>query len=345
MENTAKTTAAPESKPEKKKKLFSAIQPSGEPTLGNYLGAIRNYVALQDDFDCVFATANLHAITVRQDPKILMQNTHNLYALILACGIDPKKCIFYHQSMVAAHTELSWVLSTFTQFGELSRMTQFKDKSKTHADNINAGLFTYPVLMAADILLYQADVVPVGADQKQHLEIARDIAERFNGNFGKTFVVPDAYIPKNCARVMSLTEPNKKMSKSSDNKKSFILMTDEPSVIVKKFRSAVTDSEARVYYGEGKDGINNLMDIYSACTGLNFEQIEAEFEGKGYGDFKNAVGEAVASLLEPIHKRYKELISDKAYLEQCSRESAEKAAYIAKRTIDKVYKKVGLPRM
>ena len=329
---------------EKKKRIFSAIQPSGQMTLGNYLGAIRSWVELQDKFECVYATANLHAITVRQDPKKLKENTMNLFALLIAAGIDPAKCIFFHQSQVHAHAELSWVLSTYTQFGELSRMTQFKDKSAKHSDNINAGLFTYPALMAADILLYQADMVPVGADQKQHLELTRNVAERFNGIYGNTFVVPEPYITKTAAKVMSLLDPSKKMSKSDPNTKSFILMVDEPATIMKKFRSAVTDSEASVRYAEGKDGINNLMEIYSACTGLTFEQIEDEFRGKGYGDFKNAVGEAVVAQLEPIQIRYKELLKDKKYLEELARQGAESASKLAERTIDKVYRKVGLVR-
>ena len=330
--------------PARKKRIFSAIQPSGQMTLGNYLGAIRNWVELQDEFDCVFATANLHAITVRQDPKKLKENTVNLFALLIAAGVDPEKSIFFHQSMVPAHAELSWVLSTFTQFGELSRMTQFKDKSARHADNINAGLFTYPSLMAADILLYQADMVPVGEDQKQHLELTRDIAERFNGIYGKTFVVPEPYIKKNAARVRSLLDPSKKMSKSDPNAKSFILMVDEPATIMKKFRSAVTDSEASVRYAEGKDGINNLMEIYSACTGKTYAQIEDEFRGKGYGDFKTAVGEAVVATLEPIQIRYKELLSDRKHLDELAQRGAANAEKIARRTIEKVYKRVGLLR-
>jgi tryptophanyl-tRNA synthetase len=345
MEETKNTNnqAATEA-PARKKRIFSAIQPSGQMTLGNYLGAIRNWVEMQDEFDCVYATANLHAITVRQDPKKLKENTTNLFALLIAAGVDPEKSIFFHQSMVPAHAELSWVLSTFTQFGELSRMTQFKDKSARHADNINAGLFTYPSLMAADILLYQADLVPVGDDQRQHLELTRDIAVRFNGIYGKTFVVPEPYIKKNAARVRNLLDPSKKMSKSDPNTKSFILMTDEPATILKKFRSAVTDSEASVRYAEGKDGINNLMEIYSACTGKTYEQIEDEFRGKGYGDFKSAVGEAVVASLEPIQIRYKELISDKKYLDELAQKGAANAERLAKRTIEKVYKKVGLVR-
>ena len=343
MEETNKINPQPEA-PARKKRIFSAIQPSGQMTLGNYLGAIRNWVEMQDEFDCVYATANLHAITVRQDPKKLKENTTNLFALLIAAGVDPDKSIFFHQSMVPAHAELAWVLSTFTQFGELSRMTQFKDKSARHADNINAGLFTYPSLMAADILLYQADLVPVGDDQRQHLELTRDIAVRFNGIYGKTFVVPEPYIKKNAARVRNLLDPSKKMSKSDPNTKSFILMTDEPATIMKKFRSAVTDSEASVRYAEGKDGINNLMEIYSACTGKTYEQIEEEFRGKGYGDFKSAVGEAVVATLEPIQIRYKELISDKKYLDELAQKGAANAERLAKRTIEKVYKKVGLVR-
>ncbi len=344
MENVETKVAIETAVPEKKKRIFSAIQPSGQMTLGNYLGAIRNWVTLQDEFECIYATANLHAITVRQDPKMLKENTTNLFALLIAAGVDPEKCVFFHQSQVAAHAELSWVLSTYTQFGELSRMTQFKDKSAKHADNINAGLFTYPSLMAADILLYQADMVPVGADQKQHLELTRNIADRFNGVYGKTFIVPEPYITKTAARVMSLLDPTKKMSKSDPNTKSFILMVDEPATIMKKFRSAVTDSEACVRYAEGKEGINNLIEIYSACTGLTFEQIEDEFRGKGYGDFKTAVGEAVVAQLEPIQARYKELLKDKKYLDELAQKGAESASRIAKRTIDKVYKKVGLVR-
>ena len=345
MEETKNTNnQAATDAPARKKRIFSAIQPSGQMTLGNYLGAIRNWVDMQDEFECIYATANLHAITVRQDPKKLRENTANLFALLIAAGVDPEKSIFFHQSMVPAHAELSWVLSTFTQFGELSRMTQFKDKSARHADNINAGLFTYPVLMAADILLYQADLVPVGDDQRQHLELTRDIAERFNGIYGKTFVVPEPYIKKNAARVRNLLDPSKKMSKSDPNAKSYILMTDEPATIMKKFRSAVTDSEASVRYAEGKDGINNLMEIYSACTGKTYEQIEDEFRGKGYGDFKAAVGESVVAVLEPIQIRYKELLSDKKYLDELAQQGAQSASTLAKRTIEKVYKKVGLVR-
>lgn len=327
--------------PEKKKIIFSGIQPTGVFTLGNYIGAVRNWVKLQEDYNCIYSVVNMHAITVRQDPAQLRQQTLSSYALLLACGLDPQKSLVFIQSHVPAHAQLSWVLGCNAQFGELSRMTQFKDKSQKHADDVNVGLFTYPVLMAADILLYQADLVPVGVDQKQHLELARDIAIRFNGRYGNTFAIPDGYIPKMGAKVMSLQEPTKKMSKSDDNPKAYISILDAPEVIIKKFKSAVTDSDTRVYYAEGKDGINNLMTIYSIITGKTFEEIEREFEGKGYGDFKLAVGEAVADHLRPVREEHARLMKDKAYLEQCYTEGAQKAAHFAQRTLDKVYHKVG----
>ena len=260
---------------EKKKVIFSAIQPSGSFTLGNYLGALRNWVKLQDDYNCIFAVADLHAITVRQDPQKFRHNILEAYALLLACGIDPQKSPFFIQSHVHTHAELAWILNCYTQFGELSRMTQFKDKSQKHADNVNAGLFTYPSLMAADILLYQADLVPVGIDQKQHLELTRNIAERFNGVYGKTFTIPDAYIGKAGAKICSLQEPTKKMSKSDENANSWVAMLDNPDVIMKKFKRAVTDSEAVVRVGEGKDGINNLIGILSAVTDKTPDEITA----------------------------------------------------------------------
>lgn len=326
-----------------KKIIFSGIQPTGVFTLGNYLGAIKNWGKLQDDYRCIYSIVNLHAITVRQDPAALRKNTLSAYALLLACGIDVDRSIAFIQSHGPAHAELAWVLNCYTQFGELSRMTQFKDKSAKYADNINAGLFTYPALMAADILLYQADLVPIGADQKQHLELARDIAGRFNGVYGQTFVVPDGYIPKaeEGSRIMSLQDPLKKMSKSDPNPKGFISILDEPGVIVKKFRSAVTDSEAQVRFASGKEGVNNLMVIYSAFTGKGLGDIEKEFEGRGYGDFKTAVGEAVAAELMPIQERYRRLMDDPAYLEQCYHSGAAKADEIARKTLQKVYKKVG----
>ncbi len=333
MENTA----------EKKKIVYSAIQPSGTITLGNYLGALKNWVVMQEEgtHNCIYTLADLHTITVRQEPAKMRKNVLDAYASILACGIDVEKSIFFIQSHVHQHAELAWILNCYTQFGELSRMTQFKDKSAKHADNINAGLFTYPCLMAADILLYQADLVPVGADQKQHIELARDVAGRFNSLYSPTFTVPEGFIPKNGARVMSLQDPTKKMSKSDENVNACVSLLDSPDVILKKFKRAVTDSEARVAYGEGKDGINNLMGIYSVVTGKSLEAIEAEFEGKGYGDFKVAVGEAVIEELRPIRERYEKLIADKAYLEECYRKGAEVAERMAQRTIDKAMKKIG----
>ena len=329
------------SAPERKKVIFSAIQPSGTITLGNYLGAIKNWVALQDEYRCIFALADLHTITVRQEPAKFRQNAMQAYALLLACGIDLEKSLFFIQSHVHTHAELAWVLNCYTQIGELSRMTQFKDKSATHADNVNAGLFTYPSLMAADILLYQADLVPVGADQKQHLELTRNIATRFNGIYGNTFQIPDPYIPKTGARIMSLQDPTRKMSKSDENVNAWIAVLDKPEDIMKKFKRAVTDSEARVHYAEGKDGINNLMGIYSTMTGKTYEEIEREFDGKGYGDFKVAVAESVIENLRPVQERYQQLIQDKAYLEKCYTESAQVALKISQRTLDKAMKKIG----
>ena len=328
---------------EKKKIVFSAIQPSGTITLGNYLGALRNWVTMQEEgqYNCIYALADLHTITVRQEPAVMRKNILEAYASILACGIDTEKSVFFIQSHVNAHAQLAWLLNCYTQFGELSRMTQFKDKSLKHADNINAGLFTYPCLMAADILLYQADLVPVGADQKQHLELSRDIAERFNGRYGNVFTVPEGFIPKNGARVMSLQDPTRKMSKSDENVNACVSLLDTPEVIMKKFKRAVTDSEARVCVGEGKEGVNNLIGIYSAITGKTAEEITNEFEGKGYGDFKVAVGEAVVEELRPVRERYEQYIKDKAYLEESWRKGAEFADRLAQRTLAKTMKKIG----
>ncbi|MGI5904847.1 MAG: tryptophan--tRNA ligase [Candidatus Pararuminococcus gallinarum] len=338
----SETVKQPESgTPARKKVIFSGIQPTGIMTLGNYLGAIKNWVTLQEDYNCIYSIVNMHAITVRQDPQKLRQNTLEAYALILACGIDPEKSVTFIQSHVKTHAELTWVLNCFTQFGELSRMTQFKDKSARYADNINAGLFDYPVLMAADILLYKADLVPVGIDQKQHLELCRDVAQRFNGVYGNVFTIPDAYIPKAGAKIMSLADPTKKMSKSDANPNAFISILDRPETIVKKFKRAVTDSEMEVAYREGKDGINNLMTIYSVVTGKTLEEIQNEFSGKGYGDFKVAVGEAVAEHLRPVRERFDALMKDKAYLEDCYQKGAQQALAISQRVLDKVYKKVG----
>ena len=327
---------------EKRKRSLSLIQPTSVPTLGNYLGAMRGWADFQQEFDTVYGVADLHSITVRQDPQKLRKQTNELFAMLLALGLDPDKGIVFIQSQVPTHAQLGWILNCYTQFGELSRMTQFKDKAAQHKDNVNAGLFTYPCLMAADILLYQADIVPVGADQKQHLEITRDIAERFNGIYGNVFTVPQAYIPKTgAARVMRLQDPTRKMSKSDPNPKGTIYLTDPPETIMKKFKSAVTDSDMCVRFAQGKDGINNLMTIYSAVTGDSLEKIESDFAGKGYGDFKKAVGEAVVAELEPVQKKYNEFLNDKQYLKECQQKGAEKALRISSRTLGKVMKKVG----
>lgn len=321
--------------------VLSAIQPTGTPTLGNYLGALKNWKNMADDYECFYAVADLHSITVRPEPALLRRRTLEMYALLLAIGLDPEKNTVFVQSHVNAHAQLAWVLNCYTQFGEAARMTQFKDKSEKHPENVNVGLFSYPTLMAADILLYQADFVPVGADQKQHLEITRDIAERFNGIYGQTFKVPEPFIGKTGANIMSLQEPTKKMSKSDTNAKAFISMLDDADTVVRKIKSAVTDSEARVYYGEGKDGVNNLMGIYSCCTGKDFAEIEQEFAGKGYGDFKAAVAEAVVEELRPVKAEFDRLIADKAYLNTCMEDGAKKAAYFANKTLRKAMKKVG----
>ena len=326
---------------ERKKIVFSGIQPTGVMTLGNYLGAVKNWGVLQENYNCLYSIVDMHAITVRQDSAALRKNTLDAYALMLACGIDPEKSIAFIQSHVPAHAELSWILGCSTQFGELSRMTQFKDKSAKHADNINAGLFTYPVLMAADILLYKAELVPVGVDQKQHLELARNIAERFNFNYSDTFPIPEPYIMKQGAKIMSLADPTKKMSKSDENANGFISILDDEDTIIRKFKRAVTDSEACVVYRDGKDGINNLITIYSLVTGKTVEEVEREFDGKGYGDFKVAVGQAVADHLKPVRDEFKRLSADKAYLEACYKTGAEKASVLANRTLDKVKHKIG----
>ncbi len=326
---------------EDKKLIFSGIQPTGTFTLGNYIGAVRNWGPLQDQYNCIYCVVDMHAITVKQDPVKLRQNTMNAYALLMACGIDTEKSILFIQSHVRTHAELSWILSCNTQFGELSRMTQFKDKSQRHADDVNAGLFTYPVLMAADILAYNADLVPVGVDQKQHLELARNIAQRFNQRYGEFFTVPEPYIPEVGAKVMSLQDPTKKMSKSDDNPNACILILDDKDTIIRKFKRAVTDSESEICYREGKDGINNLISIYSTVTGKDFDSITSEFAGKGYGDFKLAVGEAVADHLEPIRSEFARISKDKAFLKQCYTDGAEKALRYSSRIVSKVYRKVG----
>ena len=326
---------------EAKKRIFSGIQPTNTPHLGNYLGALANWVKLQDEYDCTYSIVDLHSITVRQDPVKLKKQINESYALLLAMGVDPEKSTVFIQSHNCNHAELSWILSCYTQFGELSRMTQFKDKSAKHPENINAGLFTYPVLMAADILAYQADLVPVGIDQKQHLELARNIAQRFNQIYGDVFTMPDPYIPKTGAKVMSLQDPTKKMSKSDENPNASISVLDDRDTIIRKFKRAVTDSDTEVAYREGKDGINNLMSIYSAVTDKTFEEIEKEFAGKGYGDFKLAVGEATADRLAPMQNEFARIIADKAYIQECMKKGAEKAFKTTRKTIQKVYKKVG----
>ena len=329
--------------PAKKKTIFSGIQPSGILTLGNYIGALRNWVSLQDsgEYDCIYCVVDLHALTVRQDPAALRRRCAETLALFIACGLDPEKNVMYCQSHVPAHSELSWLLGCFTYMGELQRMTQFKDKSQKHADNINAGLLTYPVLMAADILLYQSDLVPIGADQKQHLELARDIAIRMNNLYGDLFTVPDGYFGKAGTRVMSLVDPTRKMSKSDENPNASVWILDDKDTIIRKFKRAVTDSDTVVCAREGKDGIINLMSIYSAVTNKSFEEIEAEFAGKGYGDFKTAVGEAVADMLAPMQAEFKRVFADKAYLEDCMKKGAEKAFKASRKTLQKVQKKVG----
>ena len=325
-----------------KKVSYSAMQSTGTLTLGNYLGALDNWLKMQEEYECFYAIADLHSLTVRQNPAELRKRARDLYTLYIAAGLDPEKNCIYFQSHVSAHAELAWILDCFTYMGELNRMTQFKDKAAKHADNINAGLFTYPSLMAADILLYQADVVPVGVDQKQHLEITRDIAERFNNIYGDVFTIPEAYIGKKGAKIMSLQEPGKKMSKSDTNANATILLLDDTDTIIRKFKRAVTDSESEVRYAEEKPGISNLMDIYSAVTGKTYEEIEKEFAGKGYGDFKLAVGETVADHLKPLQERYEQLMKDKAYIESMIKQNDEKAAYYANKTLRKVQKKVGL---
>ncbi len=324
-----------------KKRVLSCIQPSGMLTLGNYLGALKSWVKMQEDFECVYAVADLHAITVRQEPAKFRAQIYSTCALLLALGLDPEKNILFVQSHIPEHSQLSWLLSCYTQFGEMSRMTQFKDKSAKHADNVNVGLFSYPVLMAADILLYKPDFVPVGADQKQHLEIARDIASRFNNVYGEVFKLPEPYIPKTGARIMSLQDPEKKMSKSDDNANGYVAILDDRDTIIRKFKRAVTDSESCVRLSEDKKGVSNLIGIYSCVTGKTPEEIEREFEGKGYGEFKLAVGEAVADELAPIKENYEKIIADKAEIERIFSLGDERAERIARKTYFKAMKKVG----
>lgn len=326
-----------------KMRIFSGIQPSGNLTLGNYLGALKHFPELQDAYDCLYCVVDLHTLTVRQDPELLRERSYAVLSLYIACGLDPEKTILFLQSHVSGHAELSWVLGCFTYMGELNRMTQFKDKSAKHADNINAGLYTYPVLMAADILLYQAKYVPIGQDQKQHLELARDIAIRFNKIYGDTFTVPEPLISKQGAKVMSLQEPDRKMSKSDTNANNFILITEQPDSIIKKFKKAVTDSGNEIRFDiENKPGISNLMNIYGTIKNITSEAVEKEFEGARYGDFKIAVGTAAAETLAPIREKYEALMADKGYLEDILRRNAVKAREIAEITKKDVFEKVGI---
>lgn len=329
---------------EEKKKLFSAVQPSGIPTIGNYIGAIKNFSALQDEFECIYAVADLHTLTVRQDPAELRARTLNLLALYLASGIDPEKSVLFVQSHVHEHAELTWILNTITYPGELSRMTQFKDKSRSHADNVNMGLMDYPVLMAADILLYNAALVPVGKDQKQHLEIARDLAERFNNRYSPTFVMPEGYIPETGANIMSLQDPLHKMSKSDANVNAFISLSDDEETIMRKFRRAVTDCDGSIKCDKDRPGITNLINIYSAFSGLTVAETEKKFDGAGYGDFKTEVGKAVAATVVPLDEKRREFLANKSYLEDVMVSGRERASRIAAKTLDKVYRKVGLYR-
>lgn len=326
-----------------KKVLFSGMQATGNLTLGNYLGALKNWVTLSDEYECFYSVVDMHSITVRQDPAVLRKRARALLTLYIAAGLDPEKNCIYYQSHVSGHAELAWILNCFTYMGELNRMTQFKDKAAKHADNINAGLFTYPVLMAADILLFQADVVPVGIDQMQHLEITRDIAQRFNSIYGDVFTIPEAYIGKVGAKIMSLQDPSRKMSKSDENPNASIYLMDDPDTIMRKFKRAVTDSEGQILYRDEQPGIKNLIDIYCACTGKTPEETVREFDGRGYGEFKPAVGEAVVSVLKPLQDRVAELTKDKAYIDSVIKNNAEKADYFAMKTLRKVQKKVGFP--
>ncbi len=326
-----------------KKVLFSGMQPTGELTLGNYLGALHNWVSLSDAYECFYCVVDAHAITVRQDPATLRRRARALLIQYIAAGLDPKKACIYYQSHVSAHAELAWILNCYTYVGELGRMTQFKDKSSKHAENINAGLFTYPVLMAADILLYQTDVVPVGVDQKQHLELARDVAMRFNGIYGEVFTVPEPYIGKAGAKVMSLQNPEKKMSKSDENPNASIFLTDDPDTVARKCRRAVTDSFGEVRYRDAQPGVKNLIDIYCACEGVAPAQVERDFAQKGYGELKSAVAEAVNGRFRPLQAEVARLEKDKAYIDGVIKENAEKASYFAGKTLRKVQKKIGFP--
>lgn len=326
-----------------KKVLFSGMQATGNLTLGNYLGALKNWVTLSDEYECFYSVVDMHSITVRQDPATLRKRARALFTLYIAAGLDPAKNCIYYQSHVSGHAELAWILNCYTYMGELNRMTQFKDKAAKHSDNINAGLYTYPTLMAADILLYQADVVPVGIDQMQHLELTRDLAQRFNNIYGDVFTIPEAYLGKVGAKIMSLQDPSRKMSKSDENVNGSIYLMDDPDTIMRKCKRAVTDSEAVILYRDEQPGIKNLLDIYSACTNKTPQESEKEFDGKGYGELKMAVGEAVISVLKPLQTRVEELTKDKDYIDQMILNNGEKADYYATKTLRKVQRKVGFP--
>lgn len=324
-----------------KKTVLSGIQPTSRLTLGNYLGALKNFVAMQEEYDSYYMVADMHAITVRQNASELRKRSIEILALYMACGLDPEKSVLFIQSHVPEHAMLNWLMCCNTYMGELSRMTQFKDKSAKHADNINAGLFTYPVLMACDILLYQANYIPVGADQKQHVELTRDIADRFNKAYGDTFTIPEPFIPKVGARIMSLQDPTSKMSKSDPNPNGYISMLDEPEVIVKKLKRAVTDSEGEITANPERAGVYNLLSIYSACLGKTIEEAAAEFAGQNYGTLKTQTADAVVSVLEPIQAEYKRLLAEKDYLAEVIRSGADKARARAVKTVRKAYHKVG----
>ena len=326
---------------DEKKIVFSGIQPTGMITIGNYIGAIGNWLEMQELYNCLFCVVDMHSITVLQNPADLRARSLSFMAQYLACGLDPEKNIMYFQSHVSEHAELAWVLNCSTYIGELSRMTQFKEKSRKNADNLNMGLMDYPVLMAADILLYKTDLVPVGVDQKQHVELARDIAIRFNSRFGETFTVPEPFIAKSGAKIFSLQEPTAKMSKSDTNENASVSIIDEPDAIMRKFKRAVTDSDNKIIFTPEKPGISNLLTIYSKMADCSIESAEKEFEGKGYGDFKLKVGEAVCEKLRPIREEYKKLIADKAYLTEVTKQGAMKAKSLARRTLSKVHRKVG----
>ena len=330
------------SEEEKKKISYSGMQATGTLHLGNYLGALKNWIPMHEEHECFYGVMDLHSLTVRQDPSSFRKNAKSLFVQYVAAGLDPEKNCVYFQSHVDTHPYLSWILSCFTYMGELSRMTQYKAKSEQHADNVNAGLFTYPVLMAADILLYQATVVPVGNDQKQHVEMARDIAQRFNSIYGDVFTIPEPLFGKNARRVMSLADPEKKMSKSDENQNATVFLLDDKDTIIRKFKRAKTDSGSEVKYSPEKPGIMNLIDIYASVTGKTNEDIEKEFEGKGYGDFKLAVGEAVSDALSGVKKRYDDLMKNMDYIDRCIKENNEKARHVSGRTLAKVRRKVGL---